>query len=758
MLSRIEKITGLGLLHDVAAAKHTCDKATLIYAENARGKSTFTSLLRSLSTGDTSELTERTTIGGLQPLGARLQFDKGSIHTLSEGGWDKTNPDVIVFDGHFVETNVYSGASVSTQQRQQLLDFALGDKAVAAQKVEGNAVQLSEEAKNKLQAKVAEVQALHPGMTLAEFKALPSSPSFADDIVALQARLFSARNIATIQKAPIATAIVAPALPLVAIFDLLDTTLETVAGVAEGLLDQHLAGMDGGAIDWLASGQPFDDRVTCPYCGQSTLNVPVIQAYQAHFSEVYQALKTSVDDASATLQRALGDGQKKVLAQQVEAANAVLLGWQEHCETQLLSTDITEIWSRVVGVRAAIEVLLDAKRDRMAEYVPPAEARTAVRDAWASVLKWFKDQNGDLAVSNQVIETFKVGLASEQVVDLEGLIETAERSQTRHSAATLTLLAEQNSLINEAKVAEKAKKDARDQLTAVMRTTLAAYRVDTNKYLKELGARFELKMLDKSYVGGARVVYSIELLGEEVTVDGGTRRFETALSESDKRTLAFAFFLASTFADANIGSKVVVIDDPVSSLDGPRKAQTLALLIKIVSSARQLIVLSHGIYFMRDLSRRMSDNKIATTILTIRRAGPIYSGIFEIDIEAECESGYFQQHRIISEFLAGTATDNLKAAQAIRKITEGYMHRRFPGVLDRQLTLGSIVERIKKANPPETLSFASDICEDLENINVYAREFHHETAETTQPPTDEATVTHYCKKALAVIYGEPPRH
>ena len=329
-------------------------------------------------------------------------------------------------------------------------------------------------------------------------------------------------------------------------------------------------------------------------------------------------------------------------------------------------------------------------------------------------------------------------------------------AKLRHEATTVTLLDDLDALIKASKDADKVKKDARNQLTAIMTTTLTAYRTDTNKYLKELGAQFEIKMLDKSYKGGARAIYSIDLFGEEVSVEGQGRRFETALSESDKRTLAFAFFLASTLTRADIGSKIVVIDDPVSSLDEPRRAQTMSLLVKAASAARQLIVLSHGIFFVRDLARRMNDNKVPSTVLTIRRHGPTYSGIFDIDIETECESGYFQQHRIISDYISGSSTDALKAAQAIRKVTEGYVHRRFPGVVPRQDTLGVIVEKIKKSVPGETLHFAYDIRDELESINVYAREFHHETAKTTQPPTDDQTVTHYCKKALAVIYGEPP--
>lgn len=78
MLSRIEKITGLGLFHDVHANPN-CSPVTLIYGENARGKSTLSALLRSVKTGEVSEVDERCTIGGTLPLSARLKFDKSVV-------------------------------------------------------------------------------------------------------------------------------------------------------------------------------------------------------------------------------------------------------------------------------------------------------------------------------------------------------------------------------------------------------------------------------------------------------------------------------------------------------------------------------------------------------------------------------------------------------------------------------------------------------------------------------------------------------
>lgn len=49
----------------------------------------------------------------------------------------------------------------------------------------------------------------------------------------------------------------------------------------------------------------------------------------------------------------------------------------------------------------------------------------------------------------------------------------------------------------------------------------------------------------------------------------GDLSFHAALSEGDKRTLAFAFFLARLFADPKRAEATVVLDDVFTSLPTP---------------------------------------------------------------------------------------------------------------------------------------------------------------------------------------------
>jgi wobble nucleotide-excising tRNase len=53
--------------------------------------------------------------------------------------------------------------------------------------------------------------------------------------------------------------------------------------------------------------------------------------------------------------------------------------------------------------------------------------------------------------------------------------------------------------------------------------------------------------------------------------------FKNTLSDSEKRTLAFAFFLSKLKNDKNLENKIIILDDPFSSFDENRKEKTIQL-------------------------------------------------------------------------------------------------------------------------------------------------------------------------------------
>jgi wobble nucleotide-excising tRNase len=77
MLERTPLIQGIGFLHDAHGARQACRKATLIYADDGRGKSTLASILRSASKNYPAILNAYRTIDGTFPPKVILNFQSG---------------------------------------------------------------------------------------------------------------------------------------------------------------------------------------------------------------------------------------------------------------------------------------------------------------------------------------------------------------------------------------------------------------------------------------------------------------------------------------------------------------------------------------------------------------------------------------------------------------------------------------------------------------------------------------------------------
>jgi wobble nucleotide-excising tRNase len=255
---------------------------------------------------------------------------------------------------------------------------------------------------------------------------------------------------------------------------------------------------------------------------------------------------------------------------------------------------------------------------------------------------------------------------------------------------------------------------------------------------------------------GPRSEYDLLLRGKDISLDGGPPSFATTLSEGDKRTLAFAFFIASTLADARLATRIVVVDDPMCSLDLNRKHHTRSVLKNLRLKAEQLVVLAHDPYFIRDLrdAIRKDDPTTPVTVFQLSLAANNYTDFKAFDVDKECESAYAQHHRLLNEFTEGKVPDTRLIAKAIRPMLEGCLHRRFPGLLPKNLTFGNVVVLIRDAVAPSPLCFAKNIVTELNEISAYAGQFHHDTNPSADTVAVVATeLKTYVERSLHLVHS-----
>lgn len=763
MLEKVINLDNLGVFKKGAPKALSFEKATLIYAENARGKSTLSAVLQACSTGDAAAVEARATIGGTAKPKVHFRFLTNGTGTgviFDAGKWQAAEPRVLVFDQGFVERNVYAGSEVSPDHHQALLDFALGSAAVA-KKVEVD--QRGTDQVNATKRRTAAEEKLkgyRGTMSLADFLGLTVDPKIDEAIAMLTRRINDAKEAKNIGARPGPKEVM---LPTVDFDEFLDTASKTLKGIHEGaekIVRAHLAKIGGqGSAQWLSTGHTLLKDDDCPFCGQNVAGVELIEAYKTHFDQEYAKHSARVAGLASIAAGVLPDAFFASLSATCEANADRIAAWKPQLVLPAPAIDVAGLKAAASEARDAMSKVAAAKSQSPLEAVDLSGVDKA-RVSFAGVCEALKTYNTQVSAANTQIETFKKTLASENVESLEQDLQKAQLRKIRHTQDVIQIVDERKQADSDRAAAETAKAKARAELDALMNAVLGSFQKGINDWLAKFGAPFTIDKLKANYLGGGapRTEYGIVLRGN--TVVAGKKAasapcFQTALSEGDKRTLAFAFFLARLFDDKESGKKIVVLDDVFTSLDKHRRAQTVETTGRIAKTCAQVIVLGHDGYFLRQLSRHLDDKKICAQVtFQMRRVADNFSELDEIDLEELCASDYYKRYRDLQDLIDGKATTSLLAvAQGLRPLVEGHLHRRFPGHIKEGVTFGEVLDQIKNAPATSPLAVLAPCLKDLGNLNDFAKQFHHDT--TGKVPRQDVTDSElmvFGKQAMRLIH------
>ena len=145
----------------------------------------------------------------------------------------------------------------------------------------------------------------------------------------------------------------------------------------------------------------------------------------------------------------------------------------------------------------------------------------------------------------------------------------------------------------------------RDENIKLLKTYCATitekYNESLNIRLEQLNADFRLQTITpRTAIRGTSDMFEIKVNETIIKINGDEYNFSNSLSESDKRILAFAFFLC-LLDENSLDSSIVIFDDPINSLDHERKRFTSEIIGRL-AKPEQIIVLTHDREFLRDMS------------------------------------------------------------------------------------------------------------------------------------------------------------
>jgi len=767
VLEKIVQIKSIGRFRKYAATGDVSfGKLTLIYAENGQGKTTLCAILRSLQSGQAELIRERKTLAATDPEFVHIRLNNAN-YQFTNGAWTVTYPDVLIFDPVFVNENVYSGDYVEHEHRKNLYRVIVGTEGVRlARQIEGLDGQIRD-ANTDLRTNKKEAVSRHlpSGTALDDY--LQWQPladievQIAQKAEELNNRQRAAAMSGEIQAKGLFAKVQLPSLPS-DFSTVLAKQLTDIIADAETRVRQQIAQHEMGhqGESWLSHGLGYvkDDR--CPFCGQGVRANELIAAYRSHFSAAYRDLKQEVAQLSQRVNTAIGETSLGS-AQQAIAGNAALTEfWRQFTTVGLPAISFPEIQQKYATLREKCLALARGKQDSPTEAVTPNADFTAALaevDALRTVVASYNTavDNANLRVNEQKTAARTAG----DITALRNNLAQLEARKKRFEPEVAQSCQAYQDAVTAKAGLEQTKETVRRQLDQHCRDLLRTYEQSINEYLDQFNAGFRITNTRHWYVGGTpSSQYQIEInsialdLGDART-PAGTPCFKTALSSGDRSALALAFFLAVLKQDTNIGRKVVVFDDPFTSLDRFRRTCTEQLIQRLLDSAQQVIVLSHDPLFLKLLCDECPSAATNVKTLQMSKAGDT-TVIGEWDVQAEAQSSYMKDFSTLLGFYRERKGDPRAVARTIRPFLEGMLRSHFPGWFQQNEWLGDFIGKIRAADATSGLQHAKAYLDELDAINGYSKKYHHQqNANADSESINDDELHGYVKRTLRLVGG-----
>ncbi|RZJ94410.1 MAG: hypothetical protein EOO60_03115 [Hymenobacter sp.] len=780
MIKKILKIENVGKFKSFPSSTRNSGhwpeelkKAVLIYGENGTGKTTLAHLFKSLQAGN-AHINKKKSFGATGDYLVELRIEGCNGLVKFDGTtWSHPCDDLEIFDSHFISENVFTGHEIQANHEKNLFELIIGKRGVGLKGTITGIKTVIEETNDLVRkAKLAISTKTGDSIKPEAFVKLKPDADLIAKLMQVEAELEKVRNLAAIKRTPSLTPLQAlvPPYPLDNLRKVFPFTIEQISAHYLLLLNthkEHLTGIDD-KNGWLAAGwknvQTQTEPHACPFC-QQPINeqIDIIKAYSLYFNDKYAALKVALDKMALAFGPGIVQQMLSATLETVVANTKQLQFWQPYIGNIELTADSLVQAIKTDLTTQAEQLLQDTllkKQDLNLSL--PTTTTEAYALAIESANQLINDYNLLVVQANDAITQLKTGegtnegelLKRKAALQLQQLRMTEEMEQTCEDYLALSV----------ALAAHKKQMDSvKQQLETYAQTTLTQYAGKINDYLAQFAPYIKIEKLKHEYRGSGKepyatyglLVHDNEVSFTEQAHDGPSLKY--ALSEGDKSALAFSFFLAKLDLDGTLADKIIVFDDPISSFDAGRKTATIWVLSSLSKKVKQLIVLTHNLFFANELLERLESNSTAVPCLSLKiwhsTAGSILK---EHELDTEATLGFLKDFGTLTDFLDGSAAldENGKRAviKCIRTVLEGYLRFKFLRKLKKGEWLGNALDKIRTADTRSAFYRLQPHLETLETLNDYSKGFHHASLSMAEAESiNDAELKLFAQKTIDVV-------
>jgi wobble nucleotide-excising tRNase len=385
-----------------------------------------------------------------------------------------------------------------------------------------------------------------------------------------------------------------------------------------------------GSTEWVRQGHADYHAKAggkCPYCSQDLLpNFEEMLA--ASFDTQYQTNLQKLD---------------AFLAAYRDAANALFVPLSRLPEEVYPVIDTKPYHDKLTAVKAVIAENIEKIKSKVAEpsKIVALDEVEPILQELSDIISGFNrliDANNDIVSAGPKKKAECKKAVFEQIAyTLKDVLEAYERSEM---ALDAEIQAQQDIIDTQKGVLDQLKEDLRILNSQTVETETAMKSINT--MLRDSGFQgFELRPRHEEIIrpdGSVECVVPTPAINYEV-VRTDTGQIAENLSEGEKNFIAFLYFQQLVFgresADGDTREKIVVIDDPVSSMDSSALFIVSAQIRKMIEVCRnnadnrnpvvsgnfikQIFILTHNAYFHREVTYAYANRYDFVSFYLIRK-------------------------------------------------------------------------------------------------------------------------------------------
>ena len=651
---------------------------------------------------------------------------------------------------------MFAGDLVEHRQKTNLYQFMIGEKGVGL-------IEREEEINRELSALRSEIKDLESKISR-QISSSASAEEFVDlqpveDIdekISQKKRLVEQLEEANeIRGKESLNLIDLPQLPLKKLQDLLGKSLDDISEEAESAVNEHLERhLDEQGESWLERGFEYTSDGDCPFCGQPLKDSDLISAYKSYFDDTYNEFKQEIQGFREQIHQLLGEDSLSAVQEKISENRRLVEFWSDYEDLDYEELDFSSVRSTWVGVREALDDVLERKKESPLDVVEIEGDTESDLTRYNEIYNELEKYNQKVKEINKKVEDVRESAVGGEMSEEKEKLLKAKDIKIRFSKDEVISMCEEFGKVRSRKESlEEELEEVREESKKHSERTFKIYKKSINKHLKNVGAGFRIVDLKINRSGHSpSSQYRIQINDEEVKLGSentaeSTPRFKTALSSGDKRTLAYAFFLAR-MEEEDLSQKIIVLDDPVTSLDIHREEYACETILRMAQDARQMIVLSHRPELLHLLDTD-SRNHFSTKLLEIFGTDNGCS-IRKWDKNSDLRDDFFRDYDKLVKFMSGKNDNKMAVLRSVRPLLEASLQHKFPNDLVHEEGLGDHKSRIENADPSSPLSNVKEIADEIESIHNFTKSYMHGRSSGKVPTRSQ--LEGYVGRALDIVH------